>query len=492
MRRAVLLAAAAVLLLTPMVLAFFSGGYFDEPRLIATLVIWILVALVAVAGDRPLPASVPGRLALAGLVLVTAWSGLSLTWAPLSDPATASLVRLLMYLGAFVAAASLLGEPRASDAVEPALALGAVVVIGYALAGRLLPGIVEQTESALAFGRLEQPITYWNAEGALAAMGLVLCARLAGAGARHPAVRIAAAAACAPLGLGVYLSYSRGAIAAAVVGLVVLLAVAPCWEQLRAAAVASGAAVLATLGGAFLPGVASLEGTAGERETDGAMGLAILLAVMGATAFAQARACQGERRAGARTGRLRVARRLPVVAGVAVALGLAVLVAAGLDEAGTADRSSERRGASRLTDADSRRYDYWRVGLDAFAEDPLGGLGAGGFRVEWLRERPVEETALEIHSLPLEMAAELGLVGLLGFGLLVGGVGVAGTRALGRHPALAPGPIAGATVWFLHAAIDWDWQIPAVTLPAIVMAGALVAASETEPVSPVTRAGSAA
>ena len=36
-------------------------------------------------------------------------------------------------------------------------------------------------------------------------------------------------------------------------------------------------------------------------------------------------------------------------------------------------------------------------------------------------------------------------------------------------------------VWFLHATIDWDWQMPAATLPAIVMAGALVAAAEDAP-----------
>jgi len=36
-------------------------------------------------------------------------------------------------------------------------------------------------------------------------------------------------------------------------------------------------------------------------------------------------------------------------------------------------------------------------------------------------------------------------------------------------------------VWFLHASIDWDWQLPAVTLPAIVLAGALLALSESPP-----------
>jgi O-antigen ligase len=118
--------------------------------------------------------------------------------------------------------------------------------------------------------------------------------------------------------------------------------------------------------------------------------------------------------------------------------------------------------------------------MRAFGEHPLKGLGSGGFRVVWLRERPVREGALEVHSLPLEMAVELGIPGVLGLGLLIGGVGVAGGRALSRRASIAPGACAATAVWLMHASIDWDWQVPAVTLPALVMAGALVAAGEPE------------
>jgi hypothetical protein len=76
------------------------------------------------------------------------------------------------------------------------------------------------------------------------------------------------------------------------------------------------------------------------------------------------------------------------------------------------------------------------------------------------------------------MLVELGLPGVLGFSLMVGGLVVAGGRALRRNPLVAPGAGAAATVWLLHASIDWDWQLPAVTLPALIAAGALVAAAE--------------
>jgi len=478
MRRAALLTATAVLLLTPTVLAFFSGGYFDKPRLIATLVVWAVVLLIALVGPSPLPASTGGRVAIAGLALITVWSGVSIAWAPLSDPATDSFVRLLLYLGALLAAAALLREPTGARALEPALALGALVVIGYGLSERLLPGLIDLAESRKAFGRLEQPITYWNAEGALAAIGFVLCARLAGATDRPRTMRAAAAAAAIPLGLAVYISYSRGAIAAALVGVAVLLATAPTWSQLRAAGLALGGGVLAAACGAALPGVASVSGALGDREADGALMLGVLVVLMGGAALGLLWLARAEERGSVATGRLRTAPRLPLVAGVALALGLAVLVAGGLAERGRVDLQEQRRGVDRLTSVESRRYDYWRVGLDAYAEEPLRGIGAGGFRVVWLRDRPVREGALEIHSLPLEMLVELGLPGVLGLVLMVGGVALAGGRALERRPELAAGPCAVGTVWLLHASIDWDWQLPAVTLPAIIAAGALLAAAE--------------
>jgi O-Antigen ligase len=493
MRRAVLLIAAAVLLLVPTVLAFFSGGYFDEPRLIATLVTWGLVLVVALVSRTPLPSSLHGRIALAGLAVIAAWTGISLAWAPLSEPATANVVRVLLYLGALVAAIALLRDRLAARAVEPVLAFGTVVVIGYGLAGRLLPGIVQLAQSAKADGRLEQPITYWNAEGALAAIGFVLCVRLAGTDSRPVPLRAVAASACALLGLGVYLSFSRGAIAAAVVGLIVLLAAAPSWSQLRSAGIAVAAGVVVALACAGFPGVASLEGSIDQRETDGAIALAILVAVMLAAGFAQWWACRAERDGRAAAGQVPHAGRLPALAAVVVVIGLAGLVAGGLGERGEADELSRREGAARLTSVESRRYDYWRVGLESFARHPFGGVGAAGFRVEWVRDRPVAEPALEVHSLPLEMATELGIPGVLGLVMLVGGVGLAGVAALRREPALAPGACAAATVWALHATIDWDWQIPAVTLPAIVLGGALIAAGEDgyRTLSP-SRAGSAA
>ena len=58
---------------------------------------------------------------------------------------------------------------------------------------------------------------------------------------------------------------------------------------------------------------------------------------------------------------------------------------------------------------------------------------------------------------------------------MFGGV-VASARRV-PAPALA-GPAAALAAWALHAGLDWDWELPALTLVAVLLAGALMAAAE--------------
>src|SRR4051794_20393815 len=138
----------------PFVLAFKSGGYFDEPRLYAGLVACALVAIAAIVSPRPLPRARPGRLALAGLALLAIWVALSILWAPLSTPAVADADRLLLYLAGFTAALALLDTRAAVRALEPAVALGCLAVVAFGLSERVLPGVFTLHHDASAFGRL--------------------------------------------------------------------------------------------------------------------------------------------------------------------------------------------------------------------------------------------------------------------------------------------------------------------------------------------------
>ncbi|MGH2782457.1 MAG: O-antigen ligase family protein, partial [Thermoleophilaceae bacterium] len=133
----------------------------------------------------------------------------------------------------------------------------------------------------------------------------------------------------------------------------------------------------------------------------------------------------------------------------------------------------------RLRSLDSQRYDYWRVALDAFGRRPLAGVGAGGFRVEWLRERPAGSAgAADAHSLYVETAAELGIAGLAALALAIAGIAGCAVRALRGDRGLAAGPVAALAAFAFHAGIDWDWELPALTLVPILLAGVVVAAAD--------------
>jgi O-Antigen ligase len=468
----VLSTARAVLLAGPTALAFFSGGYFDGPRAWAGLLAWILVA-VAVAATLRLALTKVGWLTIGGLAAFAAWTLVSAVWAPIAGNAYHAGQIVVLYTGALLAAAILFGDHRARRWVEPALAGGALIVIGYGISARLLPGVLHFAHSISAEGRLEQPLTYWNAMGELAALGFVLCARVAGAAARPRALRLAAVAAAAPLGMGLYLSFSRGALFACVAGLVALLVLAPQREQLRALLVAVAAGALASAAAAPFHGVTALTGAQATRERQGAITLALLVVIMLAAVAVQWRAA----RSGA-SKPLALPHAAPWIAVGAICAGLALAIAVGAKETAKAPQSA---GATRLVTLESNRYDYWDVALRSFSSQPLHGVGAGGWAVDWIRYRTINDFAVDAHSLPLQTLAELGIVGVLLLLAFLGGVGLSARDAARASSAQAAGPIAGLVVYVAHAPLDWDWQMPAVTLVAIVLAGSLLAADEVGP-----------
>jgi hypothetical protein len=470
---------ALLALAAPTVLAFFKGGFFDGPRDMALLLAGLLLGACALLLPvRALwPANRHARLALLAFAGLTAWTAWSTRWAPLDDNAWATFERDALYLAALViATATLRYVPRA---VEPALAAGALVVVGYGLLGRLLPDVVHAAPSISAGGRLDQPLTYWNAMGALAAIGFTLCARIAGDDTRPAPHRALGAAAAVPLAVGIYLTFSRGALAATAAGLVVLLALAPSYTQLRAAAIAVEAGIIGCAVAAAAPAVRTLHGT--HPALQGLAVLIALVALMGLAAFVQLWACRDERQERARLGRLPLPRHHGYVAAVLVAAMLVVPVAVAAGSDAPTSASDPRFGAStsRLASTDSPRYHYWKVAIDAFADHPLKGVGAGGFAVSWLEHRPVRQPAQDAHSLEIETLAELGIVGGLLLVLMGAGIALASRDAVRDLGAAAvAGPIAALSAYAFHGAIDWDWEMPALTLVGVALAGALLAASD--------------
>ena len=181
---------------------------------------------------------------------------------------------------------------------------------------------------------------------------------------------------------------------------------------------------------------------------------------------------------------LRARRRaLVAAAGVAVAL---VATAAAL-YGGRAYRAFSSAGpttakthesARLLSLSGSSRSQYWHVAWDEYRSKPWLGTGAGGFQRSWLARRPSPLPVLDAHSLELETLTELGPFGLV---LLLAALAtpVAAAVAHRRSP-LAPAAFGAYAVFLVHSAQDWDWEVPAVTVAALVCAAALLAAARGE------------
>jgi hypothetical protein len=120
------------------------------------------------------------------------------------------------------------------------------------------------------------------------------------------------------------------------------------------------------------------------------------------------------------------------------------------------------------------------VALDGFREQPLHGTGAGTYRISWDRFRaPPPVKVNDGHSLYLETLSELGVVGLVLLLVVLGTILGAGLARLGGPERHAHGVfVAAGTMLALHAAIDWDWEMPALFVWLFGAGGVALAARE--------------
>ena len=435
--------------------------------------------------DVPRPG--PRELAfVGGLAALALWALTSTAWSPGATAPVLEGERGLLYVAAAAAALLLLSFRDAAPALLGGVVAGAVAVSLYALATRLFPGRVGGAYDPSSGYQLAEPLGYWNALGILAAIAILLAGGLAAHGG-HVAIRALAAASLVVLLATLYFTFSRGALVALVVGAVVQAVVDPRRARLLATGLLVGAPALA---GVLLASRYHALTTAGDslttaqREGRELAWILVVLALVAAAVAVGLHVAEGRLSLPARAGRL-------VVAGVALA---AVLVAVGALVAGGGPLSvvTDARDAFRespapgtgdlnrrlLSASGNGRSDYWRVAGTMVRDEPLLGTGAGSFEAHWFRERSVPFHARDAHNLYLETLAELGPVGLtlLLATLALPLLALPGARRFAHAPAAA----AAYAAFLVHAGVDWDWELPAVTVSVIFCAAVLLAVERPE------------
>ena len=122
----------------------------------------------------------------------------------------------------------------------------------------------------------------------------------------------------------------------------------------------------------------------------------------------------------------------------------------------------------------ARPHDLLAGRAERLPRPPALGSGAGTYDLYWTRDRPFGTGARDAHSLYVETLAELGPLGLA---LLLAAPRRRSPRCGSRGTGRSCGARRAYAVYLVHAAADWDWEIPTLTLTALVC-GALLAASD--------------
>jgi tetratricopeptide (TPR) repeat protein len=123
------------------------------------------------------------------------------------------------------------------------------------------------------------------------------------------------------------------------------------------------------------------------------------------------------------------------------------------------------------------RIDLWRAAWHQFESRPLLGGGAGSYEQYWRQHRPSSLDVRDAHSLYLETLAELGLVG---FALLVALLAAPLLALRSRRLPLVPAALGAYVAFLVHAGIDWDWEMPAITLAGFACGAAALVAARRE------------
>jgi hypothetical protein len=468
---------ASVLGLLLIPLAADHGGYYPPAwGWSALLLLWAASLGLILRTDLRL--RVPEVALLAAITALLVWTVVSTLWTASPTRTVLEGQRLAVYLGAVAAVLVLVGT-RSYRALLVSVWSAIALICAYALVTRLFPerlGFID----VIAGHRLAEPFGYWNALGIFAAMGVILAFGLVADG-RGLLLPAAAAASLVVLVPTLYFTFSRGAWAGLACGLVAAIALDP--RRLRA--------VSALLAVGPWPALAVWIGSRSEALTDqnplldaaSRAGHQFALVVVG---LAGGAALTGLAFAGL-VPRMRAGRPIRVAYATTVLLVVGVLCAGVFARHGSpvelvqdAYRSFVAPAPVTGGNLNRRLFSFssvpraqqWTVAWEEYRAHPWLGSGAGTYELAWLRDRTSPTKVIDAHSLYLETLSELGPLGLL---LVLVALGAPMTAAItARRRALAPAAFGAYVAYCLHAGVDWNWEMTAVTVTALLCGAALL------------------
>jgi tetratricopeptide (TPR) repeat protein len=461
-----------------------ADGFYDltvwGPICVALLA--VVLALAVTAGGRPRFVPV---LAVGGLVAMWLWSWVSSGWAESTDEALVTAGRWALY-AAMLTALLLLMRSERDRWLPLAGATAGVLAVALYILVRMLDG---DAGALFDSGRLENPLGYVNGQAGYFLLAFWPCVAVAEQAGSKLLAGLGAAGGVI-LGALLVLSQTRAVLPAVALSAVVMLAVVPGRPRRVWVLAAIGLGLLA-ISQPLLDVYRESKGNLApdpDLVEDAARLTLLAAAVVGAAWAAVQAALDRLGRSGPSAGAA-LRRGEAVLAGGVIVLALVAGTAALGDPVERVREQyddfvnlrGDERSETRFLSGGGNRYDYWRVAWIEFKDAPLRGQGAGNYDRLYFTERRTSEDIRQPHSLPLQVLAELGLVGSLALLAFLGAVlaalwrqaRAAGESTARRSVAVAAG---GAFVaWLTHTSVDWLHNLPGVTGVALCAVAALVA-----------------
>jgi tetratricopeptide (TPR) repeat protein len=456
-----------------------DGGYFGRHWYPAALGTVLLAMAVTLATGRLLPPGRAMRVAIGLLIGFVALAFLSMAWAGSPGAAWEASDKLLLYLATAWCLALLPWRVNPATAFVGAWALGIAIVCGDALLA--VPDDAD-LGGLDTIARLASPMGYTNATAALAWMAFFPALVISYRRGVPPVIQAAFLAVAAFLLEFGLIPQSRGAVAAVVVALVVLVAFSADRPRLVLRLVALGGLLLLALDPILdVQSAADVQRGMAQAVEDASARILLTLPVAVGIGFLIALAESWVDRDLERSNAVDRAARY-----MGIGLLGAALVAASINAGTVAEEASDRwerltnesfvdlqgQQGTRFRTLDTQgRTDAWRVAVDLFEENPAVGVGAGNYEREHTARRKSLRHSRYVHSLALRSLAEAGVVGtLLLVGLLLAAIlGIlAGVRRMDRRTRTVIAGCLAVTAFFLvQASVDWLEEFPALAAPAI-------------------------
>jgi hypothetical protein len=318
----------------------------------------------------------------------------------------------------------------------------------------------------------------------MAGLGIPACLWLGTRRQGHQALTALAYPALTLLLVAVLLSYSRGALAAILIGGVFWFATVD--RRMRGCAVllvAGAGAALVCLWAFSRGALTDTQVDIGPRAHDGhRLGVLLVVVLLLELAAGLAVSFWAERRPLAGVWRRRIAIVLLVGAALSPLAALAAVQSSNGGISGQWKRLTDIHSTqppnspSRLTALGSVRARYYHESLQVFSSQKLRGVGADGFGTA-RKHYSIDPLSIQhSHSFLFQTLADFGLLGLaVTLALLVAWVAAVRRPLFSRStsPERAGMLTLGATVLLfgVHSMIDWTWFIPGTAVVALVCAG---------------------